>query len=56
MVLEDNIPRLTHHNLKRRVNSKSQAPNNKQLLCDPFEILNIAIWILFVICDLNIVI
>jgi len=35
---------------------KSPAPNNKQLLCDPFEILNIGIWILLVIWNLNIVI
>jgi len=32
MVLSEDIPGLTHYNPKRRGNSKSQAPNNKQLL------------------------
>jgi len=54
--MEANIPCLTHHNPKRRGNSKSQTPNNKQLLCDPFEILNIGVWILLGIWDLSIVI
>jgi len=64
--LYENTPYLTHHNQKTRkfqisstkqqINFKYQAPNNKQLLCVPFEILNIGIWILFVIWDLRIVI